>query len=130
MRQSKEKSAIDNKTLKLMSVLSLAGNIRELQNIIERSVILCNGIPSGSCGLAFKSNDLARIIRPSNKTFRTRKGTHRSGFAESNGKVAGQMRGCQTRNSRSTLDLKIKQLNIKKRTRKSSSSNSQNPGTS
>ena len=39
----KEVSKIDRDTLELRQSYHWPGNIRELQNIVERSVILCDG---------------------------------------------------------------------------------------
>src|SRR5713226_8926667 len=40
---AKHISKIDTRTLQLCEASSWPGNIRELQNIVERSVILCSG---------------------------------------------------------------------------------------
>jgi len=50
----KQISKIDKNTLKLCQSYHWPGNIRELQNIIERSVILCTGIPFGSMRPGFQ----------------------------------------------------------------------------
>ena len=74
-KAKKKFSKIDNKTFKLCQSYPWPGNIRELQNIIERSVIISNGDTSGSIRLGFQvRTDLARNHqRRSNKTFRTTK---------------------------------------------------------
>src|SRR4029077_2262172 len=42
-RAGKNIKNIDKRTLELFQVYDWAGNVRELQNVIERSVILCEG---------------------------------------------------------------------------------------
>jgi transcriptional regulator with GAF, ATPase, and Fis domain len=42
-RHTQAHCKIDNKTLELCQSYPWPGNIRELQNIVERSVILCSG---------------------------------------------------------------------------------------
>ena len=42
-KMAKRISKIDSRTLQLCEAYSWPGNIRELQNIVERSVILCSG---------------------------------------------------------------------------------------
>jgi len=109
---------IDKNTLKLCQSYPWPGNIRELQNIIERSVILCTGDTfwideawlSGQGGARVESS------RPLTETLRNyEKGRIEGALAESNGKVAGP-NGAAAKLGipRSTLDMKIKQLKIKK----------------
>jgi len=97
------------------------GNIRELQNIVERSVILCSGDTFWiDKALAFNPEphvaQTHQVLshRPS-KTMK--RNLIEAALAESNGKVAGP-NGAAAKLGipRSTLDLKIKQLNIKKHT--------------
>ena len=111
-------SRIDKNTLKLCQSYHWPGNIRELQNIIERSVILCTGdifwideawLSSHNAPRPESSGPLKQNLHNYEKEL------IEAALAESNGKVAGQ-NGAAAKLGipRSTLDLKIKQLNIKK----------------
>jgi PAS domain S-box-containing protein len=111
-------SKIEKNTLKLCQAYSWPGNIRELQNIVERSVILCAGDifridPAWlSCSTAPRPK-LSGALTESLKSYE--KELIESALGESNGKVAGP-NGAAVKLGipRSTLDLKIKQLKIKK----------------
>jgi len=111
---------IDKKTLKLCQSYHWPGNIRELQNIVERSVILCTGDTFWVEETWFSSQAAPRPERSSSLT-RTVKNYEKelieAALARSNGKVAGP-NGAAAKLGipRSTLDLKIKQLNISKHT--------------
>ena len=111
-------SKIDKNTLKLCQSYHWPGNIRELQNIVERSVILCTGDTFWVDEAWLPGQDAARP-KPSGLLTETvqsyEKELIEAALAESNGKVAGP-NGAAARLGipRSTLDLKIKQLNIKK----------------
>ena len=117
-KAGKRISKIDKNTLELCESYDWLGNIRELQNIVERSVILCNddtlrveqawlttrhpgpGSVRGSLTKALQSYE-TRIIE--------------AALAESNGKVAGpDGAAAKLGIPRSTLDARIKQLNIKR----------------
>jgi transcriptional regulator with PAS, ATPase and Fis domain len=109
---------IDKNTLKLCQSYSWPGNIRELQNIIERSVILCTGDTfwideawlSGQGGARVESSG------PLTETLQNyEKERIETALAESNGKVAGpDGAAAKLGIPRSTLDMKIKRLKIKK----------------
>jgi formate hydrogenlyase transcriptional activator len=116
----KQITKIDKNTLKLCESYSWPGNIRELQNIIERSVILCTGdtfwidetwLSSQNAPRPESSGPLTQNVQNYEKEL------IEAALAESNGKVAGP-NGAAAKLGipRSTLDLKIKQLNIKKHT--------------
>ena len=115
----KQISKIDKNTLKLCQSYHWPGNIRELQNIIERSVILCAGDTlwideawlSGQNARLDSSSPLKQNLQNYEKEL------IETALAESNGKVAGP-NGAAAKLGipRSTLDLKIKQLKIKKHT--------------
>jgi PAS domain S-box-containing protein len=113
-------SKIDKNTLKLCQSYHWPGNIRELQNIVERSVILCAGDTFRIDPAWLSCHDPARqkASGPLTKSIRSyEKELIEAALAESNGKVAGP-NGAAAKLGipRSTLDLKIKQLNIKKNT--------------
>ena len=116
----KQISKIDKNTLKLCQSYHWPGNIRELQNIIERSVILCPGdtfwvdegwLSSQDAPRPKSSGLLTETLQSHEKEL------IEAALAESNGKVAGP-NGAAAKLGipRSTLDLKIKQLNIKRHT--------------
>jgi transcriptional regulator with GAF, ATPase, and Fis domain len=116
----KQISKIDKNTLKLCQSYHWPGNIRELQNIIERSVILCTGdtfwIDEG--WLSSQNAPRPESSGPLIKTLQSyEKELIEAALAETNGKVAGP-NGAAAKLGipRSTLDLKIKQHNIKKKT--------------
>jgi len=97
----------------------LPGNIRELQNIIERSVILCTGDTFWIDEAWLSSQDVPRLESSGPLTQNVQnyeKELIEAALAESNGKVAGP-HGAAAKLGipRSTLDLKIKELNINKR---------------
>jgi DNA-binding NtrC family response regulator len=99
------------------SLVARAGNIHELQNIIERSVILCTGDTLWVDQAWLSSQDAPRL-KPSGvlpETLRNyEKELIEAALAERNGKVGGP-NGAAAKLGipRSTLALKIKQLNAK-----------------
>ena len=117
-KAGKQISKIGKNTLKLCQSYHWPGNIRELQNIVERSVILCAG-DTFWIDEAWLSSQNARLPESSGPLTKTLKSYEKelieAALADSNGKVAGP-NGAAAKLGipRSTLDLKIKQLNIKK----------------
>jgi len=116
----KQISKIDKHTLKLCQSYDWPGNIRELQNIIERSVILCTGdtfwideawLSSQNVSRRKSSGALTQNLQSYEKEL------VEAALAESNGKVAGP-NGAAAKLGipPSTLHLKIKQLKIEKHT--------------
>jgi PAS domain S-box-containing protein len=116
----KQISKIDKHTLKLCRSYDWPGNIRELQNIIERSVILCTGdifsideawLSSQNPSRRKSSGALTQNLQSYEKEL------VEAALAESNGKVAGP-NGAAAKLGipPSTLHLKIKQLKIQKHT--------------
>jgi formate hydrogenlyase transcriptional activator len=117
-KMAKHISKIDTRTLQLCEAYSWPGNIRELQNIVERSVILCSGDtfsideawlsiqdPAGPAPAA----KMTRILQDQEKEI------IESALAESRGKVAGAGGAAGKLGiPPSTLDSKIKQLRIEK----------------
>ena len=114
----KQINKIDKDTLKLCHSYPWPGNIRELQNIVERSVILCTGdtfwideawLSSQDAPYPKSSGPLPQNLQNYEKEL------IEAALAESNGKVAGP-NGAAAKLGipRSTLDLRIKQLDIKK----------------
>jgi PAS domain S-box-containing protein len=116
----KKISKIDKTTLTLCQSYHWPGNIRELQNIVERSVILCAGdtfwideawLSSHNAPRRASSHPLTESLHNYEKEL------IEAALVESNGIVAGP-NGAAVKLGipRSTLDLKIKQLNIRKHT--------------
>jgi len=115
----KQINRIDKNTLKLCQSYHWPGNIRELQNIIERFVILCTGdtFRIDEAWLSGQNAPRPKVFAPLTENLQSyEKELIEAALAESNGKVAGP-NGAAAKLGipRSTLDLKIKQLNIKKK---------------
>src|SRR6266436_513492 len=117
-KAGKQIRKIDKNTLELCRSYPWPGNIRELQNIVERSVILCGGdtfwiekawLASVQPPRQELAGPLLDILHNQEKEI------IEAALAESKGKVAGP-KGAAAKLGipRSTLDSKIKQLNIKK----------------
>jgi transcriptional regulator with PAS, ATPase and Fis domain len=109
---------IDKNTLQLCRSYSWPGNIRELQNIIERSVILCTGDTFWIDEAWLPGQGVARLEsrgRLPETLHAYEKALIEAALTDSDGKVAGP-NGAAAKLGipRSTLDLKIKQLKIKK----------------
>ena len=119
VKARKQISKIDRNTLELCLSYCWPGNIRELQNIVERSVILCNG-DTFSVEPAWLSSQA--VGGPESGTLTStlqsyEKEIIEKALADSNGKVAGP-HGAAAKLGvpRTTLDARIKQLNIKRST--------------
>ena len=116
----KEITKIEKNTLELCRSYPWPGNIRELQNIIERSVIFCTGNTFWIDPAWLSSQDEPN--RGSTDTFpenvrNYEKQLIEAALEESNGKIAGPNGAAGKLGiPRSTLDAKIKQLKIKKYT--------------
>ena len=106
---------IDKKTMALCESYDWPGNIRELQNIIERSVILCTGDTFWIDEALLSNRALPRVDsgRLNERLEIREKEIIEAALAESRGKVAGP-NGAAARLGipRSTLDWKIRQLKI------------------
>jgi len=119
-KAGKQISKTDRNTLKLCQSYPWPGNIRELQNIVERAVILCTGDTFWIDEAWLSSQDTSRPKSsvPLTQTLDNyEKELIEAALAESNGKVAGP-NGAAVKLGipRSTLHLKIKQLSIQKHT--------------
>ena len=117
-KTGKQIRKIDKNTLEQCQSYPWPGNIRELQNIVERSVILCGGDT-----FWIEKDWLARVQPPRQElagplpdTLQNQeKEIIEAALAESKGKVAGpEGAAAKLGIPRSTLDSKIKQLNINK----------------
>jgi PAS domain S-box-containing protein len=116
----KQIGKIDKNTLKLCQSYHWPGNIRELQNIVERTVILCTGDTFWIDEAWLSSQDELRLESSGSLTQNVQnyeKGLIEAALVESKGKVAGP-NGAAAKLGipPSTLHLKIKQLNITKNT--------------
>ena len=119
-KAGKQISRIDKNALKLCQSYVWPGNIRELQNIIERSVILCAGdtLRIDEAWLSSQKEPRPKVSGPLTENLQSfEKELIEAALVESNGKVAGP-NGAAAKLGipRSTLDLRIKQLSIKKNT--------------
>jgi formate hydrogenlyase transcriptional activator len=117
-KTGKQIRKIDKNTLELCQSYPWPGNIRELQNIVERSVILCGGdtfwiertwLASAQSPQQELSGPLPDALQNQEKEI------IEAALAESKGKVAGpEGAAAKLGIPRSTLDSKIKQLKIRK----------------
>jgi len=119
-KAGKQIRRIDKNALKLCQSYVWPGNIRELQNIIERSVILCTGdiLRIDEAWLSSQNAPRPKASGPLTENLQSfEKELIEAALAESKGKVAGP-NGAAAKLGipRSTLDLRIKQLSIKKNT--------------
>ena len=119
-RAGKNFRSIDKKTLDLLQKYDWPGNIRELQNVIERSVILNSG-EVFSVDASWLSKQPARqrlqsaSPAPSEGEFRTEREFIEAALAASRGRVAGRSGAAAKLGvPPSTLDHRIKALDIDK----------------
>lgn len=117
-KMGKQIRRIDKNTLDHCQAYHWPGNIRELQNIVERSVILCPGDAFWVDEAWFPQLELPRLetSSPLTETLQIReKDLIEAALAETNGKVAGSDGAAAKLGvPRSTLERKIKQLKIQK----------------
>jgi DNA-binding NtrC family response regulator/PAS domain-containing protein len=110
---------IDKNTMELCQAYPWPGNIRELQNIIERSVILCSGDTLWIDEAWLTTEDQPsrlELSAPLTETLQTQeREIIEAALAASGGRIAGP-NGAAAKLGipRSTLDSKIKQLKIRK----------------
>jgi PAS domain S-box-containing protein len=117
-KTGKQIRKIDRNTLEQCQSYPWPGNIRELQNIVERSVILCSGDTFWieKAWLASAPPSPQKLAGPLPDTLQNQeRKIIETALAESKGKVAGpEGAAAKLGIPRSTLDTKIKQLGIKK----------------
>jgi transcriptional regulator with GAF, ATPase, and Fis domain len=115
-KTGKKITGIGKKSMELLQSYKWPGNIRELQNVIERSVIICD-----SEKLTIEESWLVRHVHVadsatqplSQKLAIQEKELIESALAESNGRVSGPLgAAARLRIPQSTLDSKIKALKI------------------
>jgi PAS domain S-box-containing protein len=119
-RAGKHFGAIDKQTFERLQSYEWPGNIRELQNVVERSVILSSG-DVFSIDESWLSKELRQpgprvdVSRPSEKESRGEREIIEAALAESRGRVAGPKgAAAKLRMPASTLYSRIKALNIRK----------------
>jgi transcriptional regulator with GAF, ATPase, and Fis domain len=117
-KMGKQIRKIDKNTLELCQSYPWPGNIRELQNIVERSLILSSGETFWieKTWLAREQPPRQELPGPLADALKNQeKEMIEAALAESKGKVAGpEGAAAKLGIHRSTLDSKIKQLKIKK----------------
>ena len=119
-RAGKNLRSIDKKTLELLQAYDWPGNIRELQNVIERSVILSSGgvFAVDELWLSTQSSQptpRAATAAPFEGDPRSEQEIIEGALAESRGRVAGPSGAAARLNiPASTLEYKIKSLKIRK----------------
>jgi transcriptional regulator with GAF, ATPase, and Fis domain len=109
--------SIDKKTVELFKSYSWPGNIRELQNVVERSMILCE-----SEIFSVDESWLSRASQPRRSSSTLAESLHeeekkiiKTALAESKGRIAGRSGAAAKLGiPSSTLESKIKLLKIKK----------------
>jgi PAS domain S-box-containing protein len=112
--------SVDRKSLQFLQAYPWPGNIRELQNIIERSVIVCDTetFTVDESWLAPPPLDARRSDKPflSEKVAATEKETIEEALRESQGRIFGPSGAAAKLGiARSTLESKIRALSIDKR---------------
>jgi DNA-binding NtrC family response regulator len=117
-KAGKKITGIDKRSLDLLQSYSWPGNIRELQNVIERSVIVCDtenlSVDESWFGRGARSS--ATAAQPLTERLTAQeKELIEAALAESNGRISGPS-GAAARLGipQSTLDSKIKSLKINK----------------
>jgi transcriptional regulator with GAF, ATPase, and Fis domain len=114
----KKISGISKRSMELLQSYNWPGNIRELQNVIERSVIVCDSesLSVDESWLVRHSSATEAAVQPLSETLAGREREMiEQALAECNGRVAGP-RGAAARLGipQSTLHSKIKALKIDK----------------
>jgi transcriptional regulator with GAF, ATPase, and Fis domain len=117
-KAGKKITGIDKRSMGLLQSYSWPGNIRELQNVIERSVIVCDtqNLSVDESWLGHAAHSGGSPAQPlSEKLASQEKELIEAALAESEGRVSGP-RGAAARLGipQSTLDSKIKALKINK----------------
>jgi DNA-binding NtrC family response regulator len=114
----KKINTIDKKTLELIKAYPWPGNIRELQNVVERSVVLCETeIFSVDSSWLSRATPSPRATSPTlwKKPVRQEKEVIEAALAETRGRVSGPAGAAAKLGIPSTtLESKIKSLKVNK----------------
>jgi DNA-binding NtrC family response regulator len=119
-KMGKKIRAVESKTLDLLQSYSWPGNIRELQNVIERSVVVCEAeiFSVDSSWLSLTSSSPLNEDRRGSLIRRTadqERQVIEAALAETEGRVSGPMgAAAQLGMPASTLESKIRTLKINK----------------
>jgi len=109
---------VEKSTIELLLAYSWPGNIRELQNVIERSVILCDGdtVSVDPSWLSLESTTAQHKSHPfGKKSAAQEKETIETALAKAGGRVSGpEGAAAALRIPASTLESKIRSLGINK----------------
>ena len=109
---------VEKSTMQLLSAYSWPGNIRELQNVMERSVILCDGetISVDPSWLSLESTAAQHKSQPfGKKSAAQEKETIETALAKTGGRVSGPAGAAAALGiPASTLESKIRSLGINK----------------
>jgi DNA-binding NtrC family response regulator len=118
-RAGKKIRNLHRKTLELFQSYVWPGNLRELQNVIERSVILCEGetLSVDPSWLSKESDSLQQAARPlAELLMEQEKEIIESALAASKGRIAGPSgAAAKIGMPPSTLEARIKALKIDKK---------------
>lgn len=117
-KAGKKFRTIDKRALKLLQAYSWPGNIRELQNVIERAVILSDGDSFSVDETWLKREPLqiaSSTVAFSGALHRQEKEMIEAALANSRGRISGPAgAAAQLKLPRATLEAKIKRLGIDK----------------
>src|SRR5712675_2022938 len=118
MKTGKKIKAIERKTLVWLQAYDWPGNIRELQNVVERAVILCDG-ETFSIDESWLRPDTRGISKPPIALAATLVNQEReiieAALEESRGRISGPSGAAgKLGMPRTTLESKIKSLRINK----------------
>jgi len=133
-KAGKQISKIDKNTLKLCQSYHWPGNIRELQNIVERSVILCTAMPfwiDEACSQAKRHLTRNHPLLSQRPSGAMKRNSSRRLLRKAPEKWQGQMERPPTRNSAVDAGFENQTAQYKETHHPVSASlNSRNPGTS
>ena len=114
----KKSNKIDTKTLAMLHAYKWPGNIRELQNVIERAVILCDGETLSIDESSMPRENFETLptsVPLADALMRTQKEMIEAALVESRGRVSGPSGAAVKLGiTRTTLDFRIRQLKINK----------------